>query len=199
MSKRNTDDAILDAAREAVLDLGVRRTTVAEIARRTGLSRPTIYRHFPDVDACVSALMTREFGALIGAALGDAEPAPHARARLVGSTVLIVERLVAHPLFVRVLDVDPQLLLPYLTDRFGGTQRAGIELFRGLVEEGQADGSLRTGDPELLSRCLVLVVQPFVISSGVIGREVPYPTVLAELRRLLDAYLRPDAAEEASA
>ena len=53
-------DPVLDAAREVVLAVGVRRTTLTEVARRAGLSRMTIYRRWPDVRALVADLMTRE-------------------------------------------------------------------------------------------------------------------------------------------
>ena len=37
-------DRILTAAASCVRDFGVRRVTLAEIARRAGVSRPTVYR-----------------------------------------------------------------------------------------------------------------------------------------------------------
>ena len=36
--------AYLDAARACILDVGWRRTTLTEVARRAGVSRMTIYR-----------------------------------------------------------------------------------------------------------------------------------------------------------
>ena len=45
--------------------VGVRRTTFSDVARRAGVSRMTLYRRFPDLEAVLSALMTREFGVLV--------------------------------------------------------------------------------------------------------------------------------------
>ena len=59
---------MLDAARECVLAVGVRRTTFSDVARRAGVSRMTLYRRFGDLEALLSALMTREFGRLVAAA-----------------------------------------------------------------------------------------------------------------------------------
>ena len=56
----SVDDQILDAARSCVLDFGLRRTTLAEVARRAGVSRPTVYRRWPDTRAVVADLLTRE-------------------------------------------------------------------------------------------------------------------------------------------
>ena len=58
-----TGDELLDAARACVLAVGVRRTTFSDVARRAGVSRMTLYRRYPDLDALLAALMTYEFGA----------------------------------------------------------------------------------------------------------------------------------------
>ena len=86
-------DQILDAARATVLDFGVSRTTVSEVARRAGLSRMTVYRRYPDGAALMRALMTREFGALLAAAQAEAARAPTARERLVQAAITTVDGL----------------------------------------------------------------------------------------------------------
>ncbi len=58
---RTADDTVLDAARDCVLAVGVRRTTLTDIARRAGVSRMTLYRRWPDVRTIVADLMTREW------------------------------------------------------------------------------------------------------------------------------------------
>src|SRR5689334_17058960 len=65
-------DPVLDAARACVLAVGVRRTTFSDVARRAGVSRMTLYRRYPDLEALLSALMTYEFGAIVAAARGAA-------------------------------------------------------------------------------------------------------------------------------
>lgn len=46
-SQRETRERIARAAAELHEEVGVARTTVAEIARRAGVRRPTVYNHFP--------------------------------------------------------------------------------------------------------------------------------------------------------
>ena len=55
------NDAVLDAVRDCVLAVGVRRTTLTDVARRAGVSRMTLYRRWPDVRTLVGDLMTREW------------------------------------------------------------------------------------------------------------------------------------------
>ena len=51
-------DRILAAAASCVVAFGVERVTLAEIARRAGVSRPTVYRRWPDTRSMLAALLT---------------------------------------------------------------------------------------------------------------------------------------------
>lgn len=189
------DDLVLSAARASVLDVGLRRTTLAEVARRAGVSRMTVYRQYGDLGSLVSALLTAELLALIDAAAEEVARRPTARERLVEAGVLVVERLAVHPLWCRVLDLDPELLMPLVVDRFGATQRAAVALVALQVVEGQQDGSVRADvDPSLAATCLLLAAQSFVFSARILAAEAKSEASGGELRRLLDAYLRPEPA-----
>ena len=64
---RNTaipEEQILDAAYELLLAVGMRRMSMADIARRAGVSRATLYRRWPNVAAVIGALTTRELARL---------------------------------------------------------------------------------------------------------------------------------------
>src|SRR6201990_1936899 len=58
-------DAYLDAARACILDVGWRRTTLTEVARRAGVSRMTIYRTWADMPTLLGDLMTREWEGVV--------------------------------------------------------------------------------------------------------------------------------------
>jgi AcrR family transcriptional regulator len=186
------DDLVLAAARASVLDVGLRRTTLAEVARRAGVSRMTVYRQYGDLGTLVSSLLTAELLGLIDGAREEVESLPTGRERLVEAGVLIVERLAVHPLWCRVLDLDPELLMPLVVDRFGATQRVAVELVTGQVVEGQQDGSVRADvDPGLAATCLLLAAQSFVFSARILVAEAKSEASVGELRRLLDSYLKP--------
>src|SRR5439155_23850310 len=53
-------ERILDVAMECFVGFGVRQTSVELIARRAGLSRPTVYKRFPGRDGVARALFVRE-------------------------------------------------------------------------------------------------------------------------------------------
>jgi AcrR family transcriptional regulator len=54
-SQQATRDRIAAAAAELHAEVGVARTTVADIARRAGVQRLTVYNHFPDLGALLPA------------------------------------------------------------------------------------------------------------------------------------------------
>ena len=58
-------DPVLDAARESILAVGFRRTTLTDVARRAGVSRMTIYRRFADMKALLADLPGGLWGALL--------------------------------------------------------------------------------------------------------------------------------------
>ncbi|MBW4719028.1 TetR/AcrR family transcriptional regulator [Saccharothrix obliqua] len=188
-SQRHSDDALLDAARDCVVEVGVRRTTLTDIAKRAGVSRMTLYRRYPDVRTLVRALMTREFGALLRRVEEARQPAAHARARLVAEAAASIRLLAADPLLRRVLDLDAELMLPYLVDRLGSTQELVEAHLLNRVAEGHADGSIRAGDPAAQARLVLLTTQSMVLSVRLATTGLDFEALLAELAAFLDGAL----------
>jgi AcrR family transcriptional regulator len=187
---RELPDDIADAVRESVLAVGVRRTTLTDVARRAGVSRMTLYRLVPDVESLLLDVMTRDLGALLSEIEAGVARKRTARGRLVAQTVAAARRLPEEPLFRRVLDIDPELLLPYLTVRIGSTQRLALGRVRRVIAEGHADRSIRRGDLDLMATSFLLTVLPWIISARLLD-EVGREPALGELERGLDGWLRP--------
>ena len=55
----NVRERLLDATAECLQEQGIRRTTVAQVAERAGVSRAWLYRHFPDKASLVGAALVR--------------------------------------------------------------------------------------------------------------------------------------------
>jgi AcrR family transcriptional regulator len=184
------DGQILDAARATVLDFGVRRTTVSEVARRAGLSRMTVYRRYPDGASMMRALMTREFGELLTASLASLSDGVSGRASVVRAAALTVEELLSHPLMLRLLELEPETLLPYMTERIGRFQQLARDATCEAIVAGQRDGSVRAGDPVAMAAACEMAARGLVLAARSLSpgerREA-----LAEFELMLDAYLRP--------
>src|SRR3954452_6500058 len=117
-SIRHKKDAVLDATRDCVLAVGVRRTTLTDVARRAAVSRMTIYRRWPDVQTLVADLMTREWADVVSSVAPPEDGSP-VRPKAVVPLVSGVAPLRAHPLFHKIMEVDPDVLLPYILERRG--------------------------------------------------------------------------------
>ncbi|GHK01553.1 TetR/AcrR family transcriptional regulator [Streptomyces sp. NPDC003753] len=188
-------DAVLDAVRDCVLAVGVRRTTLTDVARRAGVSRMTLYRRWPDVRSLVGDLMTREWIQAATGAMPDPRPGTTTRTRIVDGLVNGVDAFRSHPLFRKIVDVDPELLIPYVLDRRGASQEALLELLADALREGHADGSVRPGHPERQARSLLLVAQSFTLSLRTMAEEddaeLSTEAFSAELRTILERTLTP--------
>ncbi|MBA2767134.1 MAG: TetR/AcrR family transcriptional regulator [Actinomycetota bacterium] len=182
------EDGLLDATHATVLDFGVRRTTLSEVAKRAGVSRMTVYRRHPDGAGLIRALMHREFGAVLTRALADVCDRGTVGERLVAACVRTVELLVTHPLLLRLLEVDPELLLPYVTGAPGRFQEEARATLREAIASGQADGSVRAGDPTLLAATAETAGRGLVLAARSLD-DSQREAGLRELELLLAGYL----------
>lgn len=180
-----TLDAYLDSARDCILDVGWRRTTLTEVARRAGVSRMTIYRSWPDMPQLLGDLMTREWTAIVGASVQTDQG-------LADQAVAMVQALRGNELFQRIVELDPELLLPYLLNRRGRSQDLILGLIEDAIRSGQAAGSIRAGNPVVMARSLVLASHGFVLSGHtMIDSDVTEEDLAAEARIIISRVLAP--------
>jgi AcrR family transcriptional regulator len=185
------DDPILDAARATVLDFGVRRTTVSEVARRAGVSRMTVYRRYPDGASLLRALMAREFARVVEVAAADSAGAGQPRERLVAEIAAGLDHLLVHPVLRRLLEVDAELLLPYFVEARGRFQTLVVARLAELIAAGQRAGDIRAGDPERMAATLELALRGPVLAARTVANDRERTALVSELRDLADRYLRP--------
>ncbi|WP_280397275.1 TetR/AcrR family transcriptional regulator [Nocardia carnea] len=112
-------ERILDAARRQFERLGVKKTTIGDVAREAGVDRGTVYRRIGSRDDLVRAVTAREIRVLLDELHGI--PARHATVEGVVADlfVTVVTRWRDHRLANRVLAVEPDRLLPQLTTEGG--------------------------------------------------------------------------------
>lgn len=187
MTEGDTETALLDAARAEVLAHGIRRTTASDIARRAGVSRQTLYRYWPDVQALLAALVTRELFAVVprggtAASLGQ----------LAGGLVETADRIRSLPLVDRLRDTDPELFARYILDRLGTSQRGIHRELAARISAGQSAGFVRPGEPDQLAAMLLLIAQSAVQSAPLVAEWLSREDWRRELHAAVAGYLRPD-------
>ncbi len=199
------DDAYLDAARSAILAVGWSRTTLTDIARRAGVSRMTLYRRWPDSQAMLADLMTREWGRVVDEAADSLDSSADPLRRITDGVVATVQALRADELLRRIIDVDPELLVPYLLDRRGRSQDLLAAAVAGLIRKGQRHGAVRDGDADTMARSLLLACHGFALSAHTMldpgadptkenaapSRDSDVTAFDRELAHLVERYLQP--------
>ncbi|MCW2783607.1 MAG: TetR family transcriptional regulator [Marmoricola sp.] len=189
---KSSEDLALDAARESILAVGWSRTTLTDIARRAGLSRMTLYRRWPVMSALLGDLMTREWAGLVRLA---APSSGNHLDRLRDDVVHTVTALRANELFHRIIELDPEMLLPYLLQRRGRSQEIVLSLTIAGIEAGQRVGEIRLGKPAVLARSLLLAAHGFTLSTQTmtdgLADGLTEADFAAELGLLVERYLKP--------
>ncbi|HIW64282.1 MAG TPA: TetR/AcrR family transcriptional regulator [Candidatus Stackebrandtia excrementipullorum] len=189
------EERILDAAYDLALSIGTQRMTMADLARHAGVSRATLYRRWKSVRDVVAALTTREWTGVVEAAR-TSSPTEPLRRHLVASIVRLVGQIRVHPLLRHIVEQDPDFLLPYLLERRGANTDQQLDLLESDLKTGMADGSVRTGDPALRAKAVLLTAWSFTLTAPVLveapeGRSPELDELDAELAELLDRYLKP--------
>ena len=182
----DTRTAILDAALAEVLAHGIRRTTASDIARRAEVSRQTLYRYWPDVQALLAALVTRELFAVVPRG-GTSATLDEFAAGLVETA----DRIRSLPLLDRLRETDSELFSRYILERLGTSQRGIHREIAARVTAGQADGFLRAGEPERLAAMLLLTTQSAIQSAPLVEEWLPPDQWRRELHAAVAGYLAP--------
>ncbi len=180
-------DQILDAAASCVLAFGVERVTLAEIARRAGVSRPTVYRRFPDTRSILAALLTARIVGVLDRVQADGTD----RQALVRRIVTVAQQLRQDEVIMAVLHTAPDLAMVYIAERLGTSQQILIDALAGELKVAQEDGTVREGDSRQLATMCLLITQSAIQSAQMVEPILDADALATELAHSLNGYLRP--------
>ncbi|MCV7267159.1 TetR/AcrR family transcriptional regulator [Mycobacterium doricum] len=184
---RTVEERILDAAGECVVAFGVNRVTLAEIARRARVSRPTIYRRWRDIDAVLAALLTARIAGVLDGVPGDGV----GRVALVERIVRVGNRLRNDEIVMAVLHSAPEPATAYITERLGTSQQNLIDALAAEIKLAQDQGSVRFGESRQLAAMCLLITQSTIQSAQMVAPLLDAEALSKELARSLNGYLRP--------
>ncbi|HEY2447678.1 MAG TPA: TetR/AcrR family transcriptional regulator [Mycobacterium sp.] len=179
----DTGERILAAAASCVVDFGVDRVTLAEIARRAGVSRPTVYRRWPDTGSIVAALLTRH----ITDVMRDAPLLGDDRESLVRQIVTVANLLRRDELVMSVM--HSELAPIYITERLGSSQQMLIDALADRLRVAQRHGSVRAGDPMQMATMVLLIAQSTIQSEQIVRPNLDAEALATELTYSLNGYL----------
>ncbi|MEZ5145305.1 MAG: TetR family transcriptional regulator, partial [Acidimicrobiales bacterium] len=104
-----------------------------DVAKRAGLSRQTLYKHFASKDVLIEQAVLRESATLVAQILAAeaAAPADDPVASLEAAILATLRLTREHPLLDRLVRTEPEALLPLLIGDVGPVAGA----VRGIVEQ----------------------------------------------------------------
>lgn len=150
-------ERLLDATLDVAATHGLARLSVGDVAKRAGLSRQTLYKHFASREELVSRTVLREAGRLVEGALAAASTDDDPLTALEAGIAEALRQVRHHPLLDRLLATEPESLLPLLIDGESSVLPAVDLICRQLLEERlpHLDASEVRAGADLLSRMLV--------------------------------------------
>lgn len=144
-------EQLLDATKAVVAEDGFHGVSIEAVARRAGITRPIVYRHFDDLAALLDALVERETARALAqlveflpSRLGD-DP----RESLLATFRGYLEAVQSDPVTWRLVLVPPEGAPPLLRER--------IAAGRAAVVKQLAAAAAGSPDPELTARALSAV------------------------------------------
>lgn len=157
----STRERIIAAALRQCEQVGLRRTTVEDVARRAQLARVTIYRHFPTKDALVQAVIlqqTQRFFDTLDSVLAGCSSADES---VVEGFAFALDYVGEHRLLKRLLETEPETLLPYLV---GNSPLVTAARERVAERIDREFGTPSGGDSAAIAELIVRFVLSLVVS-----------------------------------
>lgn len=137
---------IVEASRKEFFALGFSRVTMDDLAEKLGMSKKTLYRHFPGKEMLLEAVIQCKLRSAerdLEAALAGAAPSAHARLSAAIACLMEHIRELGKP-FIR----DMQRLAPEVFERVQKRRQEMIHRHLGaVIEEGVRSGELRGDIP----------------------------------------------------
>jgi AcrR family transcriptional regulator len=167
----NLRAALLAQAERTVRDRGVQDLSLRELAREVGVSHGAPRRHFPDRQALLDALAEAGFSRL-GAQLRRAADSAgdDFEARLRATAAAYVHFATRDAAMLELMFAGKH------REEAGALHEAADRAFSvmlELIEQGQADGVLESGDPERVGLVLFATIQGIaaLVTGGVVDAE----------------------------
>ncbi|QIM19659.1 TetR/AcrR family transcriptional regulator [Leucobacter coleopterorum] len=182
----STQSRVLDAADTLIQQRGIHGVTIAELARSSALSRPTIYRSWSDADDVVRAALLRRVVFVL-----EAFPDPATtRTALVDDVLRFSTLFRADPVYACLLERQPEAFTRYMLQRVGSSQRLIQGWLTRAIAVAQRDGSVREGEPQQIAVMLLLIAQSAVLSHDTVAELIDEEAWERELRIALEGYLQ---------
>ncbi len=153
----SVEQRIQQATIEVASRFGIARLSMGDVARQAGLSRQTLYRHFPSREVLVEHAVVTEAAAMLLSAVRAMEAETDPQRGLAEAIATTLRCAREHALLGRLLLSEPQSLLPLVTHGQGRLAKLSREVVASMLTDrfplAQPAAIARTA--ELTTRLLV--------------------------------------------
>lgn len=135
---------VLAGAYACISRFGMAKTTIDDVAKASGVSRATIYRLFPGGrDEVLRSTVGEEMNHFFARLAEAVDDLPDLAGKLEEALVFARRSILEHEVLQKVLQTEPDLLLPLLTVEQHRVLRRITEYIEPLLEQERAAGRLR--------------------------------------------------------
>jgi AcrR family transcriptional regulator len=126
---------ILDSTVAAIEQFGLSRFTMEDVARRSCLTRQTVYRHFGSRSDLIEAVIHREEDRLLRGLEAEFATADTMEAALESGIAYSIAVIRNHAVLRRLLEHEPREVLPFLTTGAGATVERAANRVGDLISQ----------------------------------------------------------------
>jgi AcrR family transcriptional regulator len=161
MPRPSQKEKIIEAALQCFARQGYAGTRIREIAEAANVSEAALYRHFESKEAVAQSLFAhhfQEFGRRMKVAFTSGQPATE---KLQDVVRLLLQSYRENPAAFNFVILNTASFLPHLSP----DTIYPMDVLEQIIKDGQAEGSLRDGQPNLLAAIFLgCVLRPLIVS-----------------------------------
>jgi len=183
-------DLVFECAERVFAEEGFAESSMQDLAAEAGISLKTLYATFPGKDDIYKEILAVRGAGLLAAIAGAHDAEGSAMERIAIGVRGIVEYLVEHQRFFRILLQEGQAWgLNPRGQEARENWKSGLAAVREVLVDGMREGEILPGDPDLLAPSVNAILQ--VQLAGLLEREgTPDPDaisreILGTLARML--------------
>jgi AcrR family transcriptional regulator len=162
-SQRRAD--ILEAARGLYQRYGYRKTTMDDIAKAAGITKPTIYSYFKGKKDILAALVEWEGSRILERGLSGTRDGAAPVEQLAAMFVATDRFLKEDPFLQGIVSRDPDILTPEVVSTAFDFERKIMDAVEHILARGMEDGTVRRTDPRLLAYAIVRLHESFTFTA----------------------------------
>ncbi|MCB0978581.1 MAG: TetR/AcrR family transcriptional regulator [Acidimicrobiales bacterium] len=159
-----TSAKILAAAYAQLLDFGLRRTTVEDVARRAGVARITVYRRFGGRDELLATLLREEAAKVFAEVDAAVATVDGLEQQLTEGFAVLLRSARSHPLLQRLLTTDADSMIPMLTTGGAFVIALGREYLTSHLDRAVREGRLAIADVRSAAEVAVRLTMSFLLT-----------------------------------